>query len=983
MTSRFIISLAALGFFLISACEPDPVVSHDIGQQQGDGGTHTVCVPGSTQTCVCTNGAQGAQSCAENGATWLSCECAEPLDASTSDLAVADASLPDNYFPDTATEPDSSAVDAVLADLAEMPDANSSSDVPILQDSAVLSDASLGVDVANPADAGFYDSSLPDSVLVTDAAPDDAGPRTDAGFTDIGQTDAAQIEDAAVDAGIEDTTFFEDAGLQLDASSPDAGTSTEWTLLVWFAADNNLDMFSASDIAEMLDGMSSDDIHVVIEIDRSASYSHELLPGIEDFTDTRRFEVTASGLVPVGPFLGELDTGTPGVLADFISWGLQNYPAQKTALILWDHGGAWSGFGSDESSDPHGGLTLEAIDSALALGLSMAGHSKFDLLGFDACLMANLEAANQLSARASILVASEETQIANWMWDYRAIVHHMVSTANLTPQALASFIVDSYVGQYASVPVYGGVFGSAATLSVFDLDKMSALTSALDAVSNRLATTLIARSPWLAAARAQTRSQKYAFGAEGFNLRDLGDFLARLQAGSSDVVLQPLLLEAIQAYNDVVLYQLNGSARPGSTGITAFLPSDVASYHGYRSAYQQRSDFAATTSWTDFLDQYFVVAGQDTQAPQLDALVLTPENLSVGVSSLVQADDLNNIYLWSMLMTGEDTFKVVGVWPFKPAPSGDISLHYPYAVGVLSYEAQQVLVAPIYDYVSYEIATENNADVFDSFIALIPASVLLGSGAIPTDGHLVMSVSEDGSQYTITAFRFKHDSGLVDLPILEGMEIFPKYISVDPSGARTEVSSTKITIGSDSALLKYNEYRLQVNNMVYLAMTATDFSGNSEFVTATAPVRVRGKACTDHDGCEADEFCDPVDKDCRPAYGTQFVLNQSEATLSSSRSWDALGGAPDPFACWSVDGVSLGCTEAISDNYSAAWTGTVDVTLQAGQVLRVDVWDNDLTDPDWAGAVEFNDWVQFVRWGGVAFNVGGDLVDFQTAITPK
>lgn len=45
-------------------------------------GAERICDPGATQECVCPGGASGAQSCAEDGVTWLACECVPARTAS-------------------------------------------------------------------------------------------------------------------------------------------------------------------------------------------------------------------------------------------------------------------------------------------------------------------------------------------------------------------------------------------------------------------------------------------------------------------------------------------------------------------------------------------------------------------------------------------------------------------------------------------------------------------------------------------------------------------------------------------------------------------------------------------------------------------------------------------------------------------------------------------------------------------------------------
>ncbi len=60
--------------------------------------------------------------------------------------------------------------------------------------------------------------------------------------------------------------------------------------------------------------------------------------------------------------LGSVSTTASDTLSDFIRWCDENYPANRTALIFWDHGGgSVSGFGYDEKFVSSGSMTLGEI----------------------------------------------------------------------------------------------------------------------------------------------------------------------------------------------------------------------------------------------------------------------------------------------------------------------------------------------------------------------------------------------------------------------------------------------------------------------------------------------------------------------------------------------------------------------------------------------------------------------------------------------
>jgi hypothetical protein len=91
-------------------------------------------------------------------------------------------------------------------------------------------------------------------------------------------------------------------------------------------------------------------------------------------------------------------------LVDFITWAVETYPARKYALIMSDHGAGWPGGWMDPAPGGLGrdkvvmaqlfgvdGLWLMELDRALAKARQQTGLDKFELIGFDACLMGQLE----------------------------------------------------------------------------------------------------------------------------------------------------------------------------------------------------------------------------------------------------------------------------------------------------------------------------------------------------------------------------------------------------------------------------------------------------------------------------------------------------------------------------------------------------------------------------------------------------------------
>ena len=97
----------------------------------------------------------------------------------------------------------------------------------------------------------------------------------------------------------------------------------------------------------------------------------------------------------------------PRTLTTFVNYATTIYPSDKYALVFWDHGGGpvW-GYGVDGMAKPEkNSLFVPELKAALAN--SALAQKKAEFIGFDACLMATVETAQQLQDFAKYMVASE------------------------------------------------------------------------------------------------------------------------------------------------------------------------------------------------------------------------------------------------------------------------------------------------------------------------------------------------------------------------------------------------------------------------------------------------------------------------------------------------------------------------------------------------------------------------------------------------
>jgi len=227
--------------------------------------------------------------------------------------------------------------------------------------------------------------------------------------------------------------------LAICISAMPRGAVKPYTIMIYMNGSDLESDFGAAttDLVEMLEsGLDSRNANVIILTGGTNRWQNEVIPEndcvIWEMADGWLNEVTGIGLVSMG---------APATLRDFIVYGMENYPAEKYGLILWDHGGgSIAGFGHDEKFADD---SLTLADMRLAFEEAGLRENKLEFLGFDACLMATIEMAVIAADYAHVLIASEDLEPGDG-WDYV-----FLSALNHNPRmsgfALGEVIVDTFM----------------------------------------------------------------------------------------------------------------------------------------------------------------------------------------------------------------------------------------------------------------------------------------------------------------------------------------------------------------------------------------------------------------------------------------------------------------------------------------------------------------------------------------------------------
>jgi Clostripain family len=465
-----------------------------------------------------------------------------------------------------------------------------------------------------------------------------------------------------------------------------SGAGQTWTIMLYQDADDKIlekDIFVDLNEAERVG--SSDRVRIVAQIDRYAG----AFSGDGNWTGTRRYYVTQDNDLnavnsQMVQDLGEADMGDGQSLVDFVQWSVQNFPADKYVLILSDHGMGWPGGWSDPSHQGNdssrapmvsrlgNNIYLMELDEALRRSREVAGIDKFEMIGMDACLMAQLEVMAALQPHARFAVASEETE-PSLGWAYASFLGDLVTNPDMDGAQLSQLIVSSYIADdqriadpaaradflQGSSPM-GGIFGtnpsSAAqiiaqleqniTISAINLETLPALMQSM----NNFAFSLQDEDQRLVAeARQYAQSYTSIFGREVPPAYiDLGHFAVLLANNTSNASVKQAAAQLVSDLKNTIVAERHGAGKKGSTGLAIYFPNSTlysSPLAGPQSYTVIANRFASESLWDDFLAFHYIDRSFESQTrepfvPASGFSVRAPGQGNITVSEITKSSNV-------------------------------------------------------------------------------------------------------------------------------------------------------------------------------------------------------------------------------------------------------------------------------------------------------------------------------------------------------
>ncbi len=333
--------------------------------------------------------------------------------------------------------------------------------------------------------------------------------------------------------------------------------------------DPDTEGYAAHNLNQMFSTQLPKNIKIIIQTGGAKRWQHPFI----NPNRTQRFLLDDQGIHEVYS-VPAIQMSDPDNLADFLSWSIENYPADHSAVIFWDHGGAYTGFGMDEI---FGNKLLSIRDLHNAFEKAVGSNPDdpyFEAIGFDACLMANTDVAHELYGYAKYLFASEEVEPGSG-WSYDLWLQKLIEHPEMNAVQLGKAITDTYLEENTKAYADQGYVG-AGTFGVYDLNAAEGVYQAYSAFAKEALQTVTKNPGYLAAlTEAANNSVYYAYDAyKVYNTIDLGmfmDYVPEALSGAAANVKEQL--------KKAVLYHRGVGYLSESQGLSVYYPSHVEDYN--------------------------------------------------------------------------------------------------------------------------------------------------------------------------------------------------------------------------------------------------------------------------------------------------------------------------------------------------------------------------------------------------------------------
>ncbi len=412
---------------------------------------------------------------------------------------------------------------------------------------------------------------------------------------------------------------------QPEGAPPEEGSGAikphkKWLFLNYVAADCNLTEYQLKNLDQQELVGSDENTHIVAYVDvgpkpapLKAKDGNGVEPGswsgCRTYYITKDDELNKLNSEVIEEHGNHVDMSNPETLKKFVVDAIRKFPADHVALILNDHGGGFTGAMADDTDGNF--MSVPGIAKALREAQQETGK-KIDIIGFDACLMAEGEVAYELKDVADIMLASEESEGGpGWTYDSMLGGKTITEAISRTQKNLFKKInVSPYEFAKVVVEVNEEHNNDISTFSATDLSKMNLVKDKADA----LAKAIIDTKDKEAIKGAIRDAENYGGGWAPYrDIHDLHHLARNIIKRTNDPKVKKAAEEVKKAVEEAVFAnEVNPAQHPESRGLSIYAPTTGKMEKDYMDL-----QFVKDTHWDEALESLGVKYDPNKKGPKV------------------------------------------------------------------------------------------------------------------------------------------------------------------------------------------------------------------------------------------------------------------------------------------------------------------------------------------------------------------------------
>lgn len=376
----------------------------------------------------------------------------------------------------------------------------------------------------------------------------------------------------------------------------------EWTIMYYWAADNDLEKPMMEDLKELMKTGSTKDMELIVLFDRAEGQSRASIGGIRNFTTTKWIRVKKDSLEELEDW-GERDTGDPATLTEFMTKTAERFPANRYQLVMNDHGAAWQPCFFDEGGRGESTLSMDEIRDSLMTFKRQ--NQRLDILTFDACLMGCVETSFALADVTKYIIASQE-EVPLFGYEYTKSMADWAENPKLSTQELALRFA-RHTNDFFTKNSDEGILmeGADTTISVVNTAEIAGLRDAIMKMALHFEES--GKSGDGLKNLKLILSKVGRFGGDEprseFGQVDIGNIAQLLKEHPLDRNSSGVADSILEKMKRSVLVTLNGPAHENATGLSLFWPRSNQYLIG-KNKYSEAFFNQDNRAWLDFVTSF-------------------------------------------------------------------------------------------------------------------------------------------------------------------------------------------------------------------------------------------------------------------------------------------------------------------------------------------------------------------------------------------